>query len=91
MFERKNAVTPFGITIKTKLLELNRTQNWLIEQVKAMDTSVYVDSSVINKVLTGQIKTGKVVDAIKRVLNIEENGGELNAKPGSGTAVLHQK
>ena len=30
MFDRKNAVTPFGITIKTKLLELNRTQNWLI-------------------------------------------------------------
>ena len=47
MLERKNAVTSFGISIKTKLLELNKTQNWLIEQVKMLDNSIYIDSSVM--------------------------------------------
>jgi|GEM_PF-343306 len=73
MFERKNAVTSFGIAVKTKLLELNKTQNWLIEQVKALDDSIYIDSSVMNKVITGQIKTGKVVNAVKAVLDINPN------------------
>lgn len=72
MLERKKAVTPFGISVKMKLLELNKTQNWLIEQVKKSDNSIYVDSSVMNRVLTGQIKSGKVVDAVKSILNIEE-------------------
>lgn len=73
MLERKNAVTPFGISVKMKLLELNKTQNWLIEQAKMVDSSIYIDSSVMNKVLTGQIKTGKVVDAVKKVLTIKED------------------
>jgi len=73
MLERKNAVTPFGIFVKMKLLELNKTQNWLIEQAKMVDSSIYIDSSVMNKVLTGQIKTGKVVDAVKKVLTIKED------------------
>lgn len=71
MLERKNAVTSFGITIKTKLLKMNKTQNWLIEQIKKQDSAIYIDSSVLNKVLTGQIKTGRIVDAIKCILNLD--------------------
>ena len=75
MIDRKNAVTPFGITIKTKLLELNRTQNWLIavlaEEYKNGYTSGHT-SDYVKLIIKGDIPEGSLVPV--RVISISESG-----------------
>nr|DAL94515.1 MAG TPA: hypothetical protein [Caudoviricetes sp.] len=70
MNDRKRTVSEFGIAVKIKLIKMNKTQNWLIEEIKKRNPTMFVDSSVLYKVLTGQIVSGKIVDAIKTVLGI---------------------
>lgn len=41
----------FGKKIKKKLIDIDQTQNWLIEEVR-MDTGKYFDSSYLYKILT---------------------------------------
>jgi hypothetical protein len=53
-----------------ELLKRNKNQNWLIDEVKRKNPSMFVDSSVLYRVLTGQTKSGNIVDTIKEVLGI---------------------
>ena len=44
----------FGKAVKIRLVEMDKTQEWLIEQVKER-TGVFFDSSYLHKILTGQL------------------------------------
>ena len=72
--EPKRSLTDFGIAVKTELMRKNKTQHWLMEKIKERDNTLYVDSSVMYKILTGEIKKSKIKDHIKAILNIEYNG-----------------
>lgn len=62
--------TDFGLEVKTKLLgPPNRTQTWLAEQV-SKSTGMYVDPAYISRILTGQRKAPKIVEAIRDILDI---------------------
>ena len=63
--------TDFGKSIKKKLVDLDLTQNWLIEQVTEK-TGLFFDSSYLNKILTGKKATPKIVRAIREILELEE-------------------
>jgi hypothetical protein len=63
--------TDFGLSVKTKLLQIGKEQKWLEEAV-AEKTGLYVDSGYMYKILTGQRKAPKIVEAICEILNIEE-------------------
>lgn len=43
----------FGKAVRIRLIELNRDQNWLIEQVKER-TGDYFDSSYLHRLLAGK-------------------------------------
>ena len=68
--EYKNSFTDFGKKVKVKLVELNKTQNWLIEQLKK-ETGMFVDCSLLNKILTGRIHSERIVSAIVKLLGIQ--------------------
>jgi len=59
----------YGKEIKKKLVDIDKTQTWLIEKVKAK-TGLYFDSSYLHKILTGQIATPSIVTAINEILGI---------------------
>ena len=61
----------FGKAVKIRLVELDKTQAWLIEQVKEK-TGLYFDDSYLWKVLAGVKATPKIVQAIRETLNIPE-------------------
>lgn len=61
--------TNFGKDIKHRLVDMDKSQTWLIEQVKEK-TGLYFDSSYLWKVMAGELSTPKIVDAIKEVLGI---------------------
>lgn len=65
------ATSDFGKRIKMRLVEMDKNQKWLIEEVKAK-TGLYFDTSYIHKIMTGQIATPSIVNAICEVLDIKQ-------------------
>ena len=68
----ENAIlTPFGKEIKKRLVDIDRTQAWLIEQVQGT-TGLYFDRSYMHKIQTGQLATPKIIQAIRDILDLPE-------------------
>lgn len=65
-------LTPYGKEVKKRLIDMGKTQAWLIEQVK-QETGQYCDSSLLYKLNTGKLNVPKIRDAVSRVLGIEES------------------
>ena len=63
--------TDFGLCVKTELLRQGSTQLWL-EQTVTDRTGLFVDSSYMYKILTGQRSAPKIVAAIREILNLPE-------------------
>lgn len=61
----------FGLCVKTELLRQGKEQKWLEEQI-ATETGLFMDSGYLYKILTGQRNAPKIVNAIRKILNIEE-------------------
>lgn len=70
---RKNKLTNFGKDIKKRLLDIDKNQNWLIEKVKEK-TGLYFDSSYMNKIMTGTLKTPSIVNAVCDILELQAPG-----------------
>ena len=63
--------TDFGLSVKTKLLQMGKDQKWL-EAAVSEKTGLFVDNGYMYKILTGQRNAPKIVDAICEVLNIQK-------------------
>lgn len=61
----------FGLEVKTALLRQGKEQKWLEEAVSEK-TGLYVDSGYMYKILTGKRNAPKIVEAICKILNIQE-------------------
>lgn len=64
--------TDFGKQIKHKLVDLGKSQNWLIKKV-ADETGLYFDRSYLSKIMNGKISSQKMEDAIREILDLPEN------------------
>ena len=67
--EKTGELTAFGKQIKYRLIDLGKTQTWLQKQITEK-TGLYMDSSYMYKVLTGQKNSPRVVQAIREILDI---------------------
>ena len=67
----KVQVTEFGKSIKKRLVDLDRSQEWLMRQIREQ-TNLYIDSSYMYKILTGRLATPKIVAAIREILDLPE-------------------
>lgn len=63
--------TPFGLLVKTKLLNPPRTQKWLVSEINK-DTGMSVDSAYVSKILKGVRKSERVTASICRILDIPQ-------------------
>ena len=68
----KYVPTQFGISVKVKLLEMGRTQDWLSQECSKR-TGMFVDSAVMRKLLSGTRKSPRIEAAIREILNLGEN------------------
>lgn len=66
-----NVRSDYGKEIKKRLIDMDKTQVWLIDQVKER-TGLFFDSSYLYKVMTGTLRTPTIVSAINEVLNIKD-------------------
>lgn len=70
MSEYKKLFSDYGKSIKLALMERNKKQEWLISEVKRLNPDIYIDTSNLYKILTGEINSGKVISAINEILGI---------------------
>jgi transcriptional regulator with XRE-family HTH domain len=77
-------VTEYGKQIKKRLIDLDKKQVWLIEEVQKK-TGLYFDDSYLSKILNGKIATPGMLEAINETLWPQKNkGGEQDAERESG-------
>lgn len=62
-------ITSFGKEIKKRLIDIDKSQDWLIGQVKEK-TGLYFDSSYMYKIQTGQLSSPKIVNSIRDILEL---------------------
>lgn len=65
----KTKITDFGKKVKFALIDKGKTLTWLSEEV-TKKTGLYLDSSYMNKILTGQRNPEKIITAIEEILKI---------------------
>ena len=61
----------FKKNVKYRLIDLGKTQKWLEEQVRE-ETGLFVDSSYLAKIFSGERNAPKIKSAICKILNIKE-------------------
>lgn len=66
------AFCDFGKTVKKRLVDLDKTQKWLMEQI-AEKTGLYIDGFYLYKILTGQRNAPKITAAIMEILDLPED------------------
>jgi len=71
----KRMPTPFGMAVKTRLMELGQRQEWLIAACREK-TGMYVDSSTMYKLLTGQLNSRRLQAAVRDILDLQEDAGQ---------------
>ena len=64
-------LSDFGKSIKIRLIEMNKTQRWLVNEVKKR-TGLYFDDGYLYKLLVGLNNNPTMVKAIKEILEIED-------------------
>ena len=67
--------TVFGKETVKRLIDIDRDQLWLIEEVRKK-TGLYFDGSYLHKIRTGKLATPKVVAAIREILDLPEEKEE---------------
>lgn len=72
--KRDNPYTKFGIETNLRLMEMNQTQTWLIEEIKKEMPERYIDSSLMSRILTGRVNSPDIISAIGKILDIPETG-----------------
>ena len=78
--QAKAEITSFGKAMKKRLIDMDKTQTWLIEQVREK-TGLYFDSSYMYKICTGQLNGPNIIPVIREILNLPEQESEEQERP----------
>mgnify|MGYP000824188769 CR=1 FL=1 len=62
-------LTELGKEISKRLIDIERPQAWLVDQVKEQ-TGLYFDDSYLYKIKTGRLSTPKIIQAIHEILDL---------------------
>ena len=64
-------ITDYGKSIKHRLIDIDKSQKWLIEEVQKR-TGLYFDTSYMGKIMVGKEKNRKIITAINEILGLDE-------------------
>lgn len=76
---RKNPLTEYGISVRTKLIQLNRNPTWLCGEV-SREGECFMDTQLLNKILTGKVLGTNKKPLINKILE-EEEARQNGTKP----------
>lgn len=62
--------TEYAKTVKKKLIDMDKSQAWLINQITEK-TGLYMDDGYISKIFRGKNNPPKIIAAINEILELE--------------------
>jgi hypothetical protein len=65
-------LTAFGKRIKKRLVDIDQTQDWLIEQVR-QETSLFFDGGYLYKIMAGKRNAPILSEAIRKILDLSND------------------
>lgn len=71
-------VTDFAKAVKHRLIDLDKTQEWLMQEIRKRTVSddkpngMYIDTYYLQKIFRGERQAKKIVSVICEILEIEE-------------------
>ena len=65
------ASTEYSKQVKKRLIDLDKSQKWLIESVKER-TGLFLDSAYLSRILKGERNPKKIICAIDEILEVEK-------------------
>lgn len=69
---QESKLCDYGKEVKKKLVDIDKKQVWLIQQVKK-ETGLYFDDSYLGKILNGKVNNLKIKAAIEKILGVPAN------------------
>lgn len=66
-------LTEYGKAVKKRLIDIEQSQDWLSAQITDK-TGLFVDSSYLYKIFTGQRHPQTVMSAITEILSLDGDG-----------------
>ena len=70
------AATNYAKIVKRRLLDMDKSQKWLIEEITSR-TGLYCDTSVMSKIFNGEMPAKKIVAAINEILGLSTEADEM--------------
>lgn len=64
--------TGFSKAVKKRLIDMDKKQTWLIEEVRAR-TGLYFDDSYLSKIFTGKLATPGIIQAIRETVGLPDD------------------
>lgn len=64
-------ITEFGKEVKKRLIDMDKKQTWLIEEVRAR-TGLYFDDSYLSKIFTGKLETPGIIQALREAVGLRD-------------------
>ena len=71
--------TDFGKSVLKKLIDEDKTTKWLQDEITAR-TGLFVDASYLNKALTGQYVSPRIIESIVDITGVEYSVNEDQSK-----------
>ena len=62
--------TKYGQRVQMRLIQIHKPQTWLMAEIKKR-TDMYIDGSILFKVLTGKVKSQRITDAIEDIIGVK--------------------
>ena len=66
-------ITEIGKKLKIALIRQNKSQKWFIGYLKERLPDMYIDSSIIHKIMVGEVSSGKIYDEISSFIYLVGN------------------
>jgi len=66
------ARTDWGKAVKKRLIDLDKNNKWLVDEVKTR-TGLYFDDAYLSRVLNGVNNSAKIIGAIEEALEMRKN------------------
>lgn len=74
---QKNQLCAFGKNVKHRLIDLDKTNGWLIDEIKRRSDG-YMDTSFMAKLMSGKVTSKPKENLINQILQEEEERQRCN-------------
>nr|DAZ47594.1 MAG TPA: hypothetical protein [Caudoviricetes sp.] len=66
-------ITDVGKALKIRLIRENQSQKSFIEYLRGRLPDMYIDSSILHKIIVGEVNSGRVFDEVSKYISAEDS------------------